>query len=58
MKKHLAWIFAHAQKRVKYVGAPDPGRAITSDRSIRLRADFSYEDSSRCVAGEEEGGSV
>ena len=34
-----------------------PG-AITSARSTRLGADYSYEDSGSCVSGEEEGGIV
>ena len=32
--------------------------AITSARSTRLGADYSYEDSGSCVSGEEEGGIV
>ena len=31
---------------------------ITSARSTRLGADYSYEDSGSCVSGEEEGGIV
>ena len=31
---------------------------ITSTRSTRLGADYSYEDSGSCVSGEEEGGIV
>ena len=35
-----------------------PGRGITSARSTRLGADYTYEDSGSCVSGEEEGGIV
>ena len=34
------------------------GLTITSARSTRLGADYSYEDSGSCVSGEEEGGIV
>ena len=34
------------------------GQTITSARSTRLGADYSYEDSGSCVSGEEEGGIV
>ena len=34
------------------------GWVITSARSTRLGADYSYEDSGSCVSGEEEGGIV
>ena len=36
----------------------EAAQPITSARSTRLGADYSYEDSGSCVSGEEEGGIV
>ncbi len=61
----ICFLYYHDDKGSLQIGKMEkfgilsqPGRPITSARSTRLGADYSYEDSGSCVSGEEEGGIV